>query len=683
MISTLRPRLFPALGFALGGALILLAGDAGAQSRGGGGAPRSAPSSSKRSSCKGMRPMAHGTAGPATPAASSPASAVPGATTPGVAARPARTDLGGLLVDTTSWDLWWSHNRAPYLALEALGPAAPRTWAGESARGTAGASREAVRARLVPALVELLATERDTAVQRSALLALGRMGELGPGAEDGRTPLGPLVAGRLGSGDQAVAEAAVVALGLLGTPTTVIQLVDLATDAPGGRELVGAREVPVRLRALATYGLALAAAQARDPALSRFVVHHVAELLRSDVERRPDLQAAAMIALGATPLELRAGSRPDGAARERPSSSRQGQIGFLLELLGDVRRPAMVRAHAPTALAQLAGDVPAAERERVLRALLAVVKPRSKERDDVYESAVIALGRLGNADDGPLERDVRDALTGAVRTGDPLARGLAAIALAEVATRRGASAELPALREVTAFLLSELVHGKSRQQPWTGVALGLLGHRLARSGGEVPRDASTALLLRLAEERAPVDAAAYSVAAGLLGDARARGALEQQLERVHDPVQRGNVALALGLAQDHAALGALRAVMDEALHEPYVMEQAALARVLLGDASLVDELLERLDECDCPDALAGVTRALGWTGDLRALEPLLAAARDATRPAVQRGLAIEALGWIADDERLPRDTGLEVGLNYAAAPPTLSDPSGLGILEAL
>ena len=67
------------------------------------------------------------------------------------------------------------------------------------------------------------------------------------------------------------------------------------------------------------------------------------------------------------------------------------------------------------------------------------------------------------------------------------------------------------------------------------------------------------------------------------------------------------------------------------MHDPVMMEYAALGRGLLGDRLLVPELIEKLDECACWASTRGVTRALAWTGDVRAVRPLLRILADAKR----------------------------------------------------
>ena len=78
------------------------------------------------------------------------------------------------------------------------------------------------------------------------------------------------------------------------------------------------------------------------------------------------------------------------------------------------------------------------------------------------------------------------------------------------------------------------------------------------------------------------------------------------------------MAIALGLMGDGKSIETLTAAMDDALHKPSVMENAALARALLGDRDLVPDLIARLDAADCHASMVGVARAIGWAGDGRA-----------------------------------------------------------------
>jgi len=187
-----------------------------------------------------------------------------------------------------------------------------------------------------------------------------------------------------------------------------------------------------------------------------------------------------------------------------------------------------------------------------------------------------------------------------------------------------------------------------------------------------------------AETRSAEDAAAYAVGAGLIGDNRARGHVLQRAAKTNDFGLLGHMAVALGLMGDRGSLRALVEMMDESHARPEVMEQAAIGRALLGDTELVTDLLQRLEEqCDCWTSYYGVSRALAWTGDARAIPPMLAVVRDDSNNALHRAVVIEGLGWIGDRSKLPWDSRISVGLNYTEATETLTDPTGFGILDVL
>ena len=97
--------------------------------------------------------------------------------------------------------------------------------------------------------------------------------------------------------------------------------------------------------------------------------------------------------------------------------------------------------------------------------------------------------------------------------------------------------------------------------------------------------------------------------------------------------------------------------------------------------TLVDELVGRLDDCNCSVSVRGVGRALAWTADDRGILPLLALVEDRELPASTRANAVEALGRIADRSNVAWDVRISRGLNYLDAPTSLTDPSGFGILD--
>ena len=626
---------------------------------------------------------------------------------------PDADSLGGVRSDPTWWPLWWEHNRFPYLELpatyERLFPATLGSDAAGSdpyLRSRRGLSRRTIEAQIVPALLTALEAAGDNELRRQLLLALGR---LGPGASDtaavggegegegegqaatrGALQLRAVFESHLNESSAAVSEAAALALGLIASHDAALLLVDLTHDRARARERCGRRAVPVRLRAVAAYGLGVCASRSRNTELVRFVAHELSHLLDGlEPQSLPDLEAACVAALGVLPLAgggALSGSdvgRKRAGRRVTASASREELAAFLLgELARGRKRAHARRVHAPTALARLADGAHEESRERVIAKLIELALPQTKEATAVRQSAVLALGQLADASAQASSVEVRAALMSCVGRGDLGVRALALVALGECAgrglDREGAGA---GVREVESFLVRHLVRGKSRLEPWAGLGLGLLGRRLHGAQQRLGQVAADALLERLTDSGAPHDGSAYATAVALLRDHRGRSAVEHKLERFHDPLAQGNVALALGLMDSDRSRELLTSTMEDALHQPRLLVDSALARAMIGDASVVDGLVEMLADCDCSASYSGVCRALGLVGDQRAVGPLLGLLLEAELPARQRAPIAEAIGWLGDPEPDPFDVIYSVGANYLAGPATLTHPQGYGVLD--
>ena len=74
---------------------------------------------------------------------------------------------------------------------------------------------------------------------------------------------------------------------------------------------------------------------------------------------------------------------------------------------------------------------------------------------------------------------------------------------------------------------------------------------------------------------------------------------------------------------------------------------------------------------------------LGRIGDSASITPLVDLLEDEGKTASARAFAAVALGIVADQDELPWNTILSVDLNYNAAPATLYDQAGFGILNIL
>ena len=82
-------------------------------------------------------------------------------------------------------------------------------------------------------------------------------------------------------------------------------------------------------------------------------------------------------------------------------------------------------------------------------------------------------------------------------------------------------------------------------------------------------------------------------------------------------------------------------------------------------------------------AQAALARALGRVGDRSSVGPLIEMLQDDKRTERARAFAAVALGILADSEALPWNTVLAVDTNTSAAPATLLDHEGFGILNLL
>ena len=248
----------------------------------------------------GGAPSAPGAGGTPPPAGAPPAAGPMGpasSPTPGPSAAPVSPRGLAAQLDFSTWNHWWTHNRDAYLAIDAaLQRLHPTTGDEDGASDPlstrrAGLTWDAVYGEVVPAMLGMLETERDDRVRRELALALARIGVApayhDPSAErvapDIHAGIRPLVA----ESGQMLAETGVIALGVLGAPMAMIDLAGLAGDTRAGRELCGEKRVPIRMRALACYGLGVAGARAQRPEMAHFAVHHLTQVLDRDAGKYP------------------------------------------------------------------------------------------------------------------------------------------------------------------------------------------------------------------------------------------------------------------------------------------------------------------------------------------------------------------------------------------------------------
>jgi len=601
--------------------------------------------------------------------------------------------------DLSSWTLWWEFHRDRYLDPRAgvrsprrdpsLAPAVPGIGCGPFVTGDLRPTEEQIRGQILPALLALLAESEERAeLQGSALVALAKVGLAAPGAVDA-----DLWVRHFDARNQTVGESAVVALGILGSGAAIVPLESLLRDTARGREAVGRSEVSPRLRALAAYALGRIGNRSSSREERERIVGILHEVLRAGSGSSKDLGVACVIAAGMVRLPGPGPASVLGAdgrlVAPPPWAGRLGQIEAQLALLADEARDPLLRAHAATAAARLLEglDAPgaAATRGRVVHALLACLEEDAVPAERL-QSAVLALGALGTNDGADaLDRRIRAALVGAAHSApDAQARAFALIAAAEVGGRRGRAKVELGIEEVFRLLLGELIEGAPERRPWAGLAAGIFLRALAGGTDAAGSRAvlEDALRAALRDEKDPSRVGAFALGCSLARDRQAIPQILQRLAGESTDEVRGHLALALGVLEAREAIEPLRKLAEGAGARPFLLAQSSIASALLSDHQVVPDQIELLRHAKGTYGRSNLCIALGLTRDRRAIEPLLAILQDEQATDRSRSFAAAALGGIADPEARRWSACIADGLNYAAAPPTLTDPFlGGGILD--
>lgn len=542
--------------------------------------------------------------------------------------------------------------------------------------GRRAASEGFVEEKLLPLLEELVRDDTiGSPLRAAALIAAARQSD----SVDGRrTPrderLETLIREGLTSPSSNVREASVLSLGLLGSAGASITLAEIALDTEKGRALVKDDRVPIRSRAMATYGLGLATHNAESSAQWAYAVQQLRAILADKSADQVDVRTAAVLAMGLIPAETLSG---DGGSDSRGLNALAND---LLEQLDDKRADRFVRNRIPTVLGRLAAGLDEETRANALDTLIDSLSERSKLPTPARRAAALALGQIEDLEDAKQGKRRREGLTRALKSKDAMVRRYAALSLARIGSR--GSLDDKDAEKVADTLVRHLTRGRSADEPWTTLALGVFAHR-RNAAGASDFEVSKTLEKTLSKSRSTDRAPAHALAAGLAGSDMAVAAMQSRFEHSSGDATRGWLGLAMGLAGETEALEYLRDAAVEAHQHPDLRAELALARAMLSDKDLIPELLEQLDECDCYNSTRGSARALARVGDSRALGALLKLARDTQRGERARAEAVMALGWIASGDDSPRSTPLVVALDLVEPPDTLTEPTGFGVLDRL
>jgi HEAT repeat protein len=670
----------------------------------------------------GGGPGTPGTGGPSTPGPSGPSTPGPAAPgTPGGAGPKAATTTGGgpdTGPDLTVWQYWWGFNKEPYLNLKAhihagaVGTSSDDFYLGHGektqARDTLRPSEEVIRGKVVPALLDALKNERSNHIISGCLIALAKIGDAKD--ETGDSAFAGEIRKFLADGNQEIRETAALALGILANeaPNNLDILFSLLNN--DSARLRSEHKVQItgnvddRQRAFAAFGLGLVGAKASDDN-RRLIVQNLVRML--DGESRSmgtrDVAVGCVTALGMIPLPIDASASSEVDIKKgwpRPSEikSRQDELLWLMSYYdeGDQKLNHLVRAHCPQAVARLLAEMPGDYwmRRSVAARFLEDIKKLSKEKDEVKQSCIIALGQIGDCDADDVDRDIRNGLM-AVKDelSDQMARNFALIALAQCAGRPGAGQGDPLAglndpkdkkASPRSFLLNELAKGKSGAKPWAALALGVMERSLVDNKFSPASESKGALQQELKDAKSPIEIGAYAIALGIAQASDAQEALRDKLETIGDLEARGYLAVAIGLIDDRSAIERLQELIRKSKYNADLLKSAAIGLGLLGDKQIVPELISMLNEASGLSSQAAISSALGFIGDSRSIDPLIALLQDKQKTDNARGFAAVALGIVADKEDLPWNTKISVNINYRANTKTLTAPTeGTGILDIL
>lgn len=660
----------------------------------------------------GGAPGAPGAGGPATPGPGGPGTpgpAGPGAPVGGAPAAATSSGGGEQGPDLTIWQYWWGFNREPYLNLKShIHSGSVQTGSDEFflGRGEQEQSRDSlrpselvIREKVVPALVKALKTEQSNDIISGCLVALAKIGDAKDESGDGKSQMAEHIKSRLTDGNQEIQETAAVALGILANEANIdllraLLFNDSAALRSGGVQFNGS--VPERTRAFAAYGLGLIGYKAGDAGKQR-VVDALVQWMDSEgktISQR-DIPVACLTSLGLTALPIdSAATQVDISKKiDKPAkvANRQDQVLWLLHFFSDEQNAFLNRAHAPIAMARLLADAGNGYwlRNEVGNKLASVLSEHDKSQNEIKQSCILALGQLGDCDADAVDATIRKALMDSYeKMADEQSKNFSLIALAQVAGRPGQGANPIAAFDdkksnPRTFLLSRL-EGKSSTVSWSALALAVMERSLDDANQPSSNDTRVALRDALEKSKAPPEIGALSIAVGMLRYEGAKEALRSKFDKISEPEARGFAAIGLGLMDDRGAIQMITEVLRKSKYQPDLLKSAAIGLGLLGDKDIVPELITMLESAAGLSSQAAISSALGFIGDARSIDPLIAMLDDTQKTARARGFAAVALGIVADKEDLPWNAKISVNANYRANTTTLTSPStGTGILDIL
>ncbi len=614
-------------------------------------------------------------------------------------------DRFGRIEDSADWQLWWSFNKDRFLRFTNIQTGRAFTGSDDFYLGSGQREQETVGGRaqdrvidgiLSDALLKGLEKGGSNEFCQSALIAMTRVGGQNQGKFDWVTNW------FLANGTDEMHPTAAFVLGLTGNASRVEMLREIALNTKEGCELISPEgehptaRVPMSMRSYAAYGLGMIGARSTDREVRSQIVRTLIDILENDASDANDARVAAMISLGLVPLHVDedvVACYCGTCVVPDPHTSLRPQVTYLMRYFtADEEFDPILRAHTATTLGRLVAARPDGMTERmkegIAEVLVRALEKSARQPRQVRESATLALGLIGDADNDNTDKWIRWALRRSMKGGGEMERRFAMISLAEVGGHAGQGDEpFAGIGDVRNTLTRGLSSGKKKEKAWAAIALGVLGHELRAKGIEPDSGVDTAILSSMRSAKRVADLGAYSIAMGLRGTPDAAPRLLKKLDQVRDEDARGYVAMSLGMVGAREAIESLQETLVDAEEQPLLQTRTGLALGMLGDQSVAESLLEvlnsSLDEEDGDARQIAAVSALGYIGDKRGVEILCEIVTDAEDKysVAVRETAVVALGLCGDRTSRPWRTMLTMGSNYLANTKTLTSGDGTGVLD--
>lgn len=610
-------------------------------------------------------------------------------------------DRYGTVSDPSDWQLWWNFNRDRFLQFSGIQTGESYTGSDGFYLGRGEAERSAIGGRaedsvidgpLADAVKAGLMKGGSVDFVKSGLVAMAKIG--GEHKDHYAFTTNWMVA----NGTAPVQPAAAFLLGLSGGHKDVAKLREIALNTKKGSEYVSPKDgpvtarIPMSVRAHAAYGLGMIGSRSPDEAVRQDIVKTLIEVLEDSSAEANDARVAAMVALGLVPLAVDedvVACYCGTCVVPDPHTSLRAQVTYLLRYFTAAKEfDPILRAHTATTLGRLVAARPNGMTERmkegVAEVLVRSLDRSSKQPDNVRESAVLALGLIGDADEGNVDRWIRWAISRSIKSGGDMEKRFALISLAEIGSHKGQGDEpFGALPDIRSKLRNQLSSGNKRVRPWAALATGVLGFELRSKGVELDPKVDSALNNAIRSGKRLDDLGAYALAAGMRGMTDATDRMVGKLEKVRDEATAGYVAVGLGMIGERALIPTLQEQFEESEGKPLLQTRLGLALGLLGDSEVASELLMRLEDAEEEAEKVAVITALGYIGDKRGVDVLgefVADAKSSFEDPI-REAAIVALGYVGDRMPRPWRTKLTLGSNYRARTATLTTGEGEGVLD--